>query len=138
MPLKLTVEERNINLYDNGFSVPDVKAMLIEISVMARALYKTVHNHNIELENFTDDISPYCNHIFMNKEYYKKLPKTIATKKFRLMCYDLWRNTNTLDIDTLTYDEFKVLFDKYINKKRMLAQWGVNAYLKKKPVLWNH
>ena len=66
---------------------------------------------------------------------YKKLPKTIGTKKFRLMCYDLWKNTNTLDIDTLTYDEFKVLFDIYTNDKQLLAGVGINAYLKKKPVL---
>ena len=138
MPLKLTVEERNISLYDNGFTVSDVKAMFIEISLMVPALYKTVHEHNIELESFTEDILPYCNHIYMDKEYYKKLPKTIATKKFRLMCYELWRYTNTLDIDNLTYDEFKILFDKYINKKSMLASLGINAYLKKKPVLGNH
>ena len=35
----------------------------------------------------------------------------------------------------LTYDEFKVLFDIYINDKQLLAGVGINAYLKKKPVL---
>lgn len=136
MPLKLTPEESKITIYEDGkFTYSEFKAMLKEISIMAKALYKTVHNHNIELESFTDDISPYCNHIYMDKEYYKKLPKTIATKKFRLMCYDLWRNTNTLDIDNLTFGEFKVLFDIYINDKQLLAGVGINAYLKKKPVL---